>query len=362
MNENKSVRFIAFACTVLIMLSFALTAFAEGGNGDGTGGGKDKPLELAESSIANGAKNVSTTPEITLTFTKNVVHFTVRDNNLKCFSMTDSKGADVPIDVIMGDDQVDPSIKRIVTVKPKFSLTPDETYILKIDKNVTSKSGVSLGKNTYISFTVAKSETSSTSKPASTAAPASSARETPVTRSSGSNSGDIVTTVTENRLSTISGAIAETTERTSRTSRTTTTAAPKTTKAAKTTAAEKSTSKAVTTTVKTTAAKTEPVKKTTAATSADITVITTVQTSAETITAETITSVTEYSGDAYESQSDLTETENPYIPPSDSPEDEMESPAEKTERNKYTPFIIGAVAVTVLLAGAATVFLLKKKH
>ena len=142
-------------------------AFAEGGNGDGTGGGKDKPLVLDSSSIANGAKNVSQNPEIVLTFTKNVIHFTVRDNNKKCFELTDSSGSKVPIDVIMGDDQIDSSIKRIITIKPKSSLSPGETYLLKIGGGITSKSGVSIGRDTYISFTVEGTK-ETTTKPTTT--------------------------------------------------------------------------------------------------------------------------------------------------------------------------------------------------
>ena len=138
MNKSTVVRITSVIFAVLMLISLALNAFAEGGNGDGTGGGKDQPLTLVSSSIPNGSENVSTTPEIVLTFSKNVVNFTVRDNNAKCFSMTDSKGNSVPVDVIMGDDQVDPSIKRIITVKPKSPLTPGETYLLKIGGDITS--------------------------------------------------------------------------------------------------------------------------------------------------------------------------------------------------------------------------------
>ena len=166
MNRKTAVRVTALLAAVLIALTFAASSFAEGGNGDGTGGGKDKPLVLDSSSVPNGSENVSPDAEIVLTFTKNVVHFTVRENNMKCFSMTDSKGNNVPIDVIMGDDQVDPSIKRIVTIKPKSPLTPGETYLLKIGGGVTSKSGVSIGKDTYISFTVA--DTAATVRPSTT--------------------------------------------------------------------------------------------------------------------------------------------------------------------------------------------------
>ena len=177
MIGKTAVRVTALIAAVLIALSFAASSFAEGGNGDGTGGGKDKPLTLDSSSVPNGSENVSPDAEIVLTFTKNVVHFTVRENNMKCFSMTDSKGNNVPIDVIMGDDQVDPSIKRIVTIKPKSPLTPGETYLLKIGGGVTSKSGVSIGKDTYISFTVANTATTKpTTKPATTVKPSTTKR------------------------------------------------------------------------------------------------------------------------------------------------------------------------------------------
>ena len=167
MNKNIAHRITAFIAAVLIIPAFAVTVSAEGGNGDGTGGGKDKPLALESSSIANGEQNVSLNPEIVLTFNKNVVHFTVKENNMKCFSMTDVDGNSVPINIIMGDDQVDPSIKRIVTVIPESSLEYDTSYLLKIGKDITSKSGVSLGKDSYISFTTVK-EKATTAAPSTT--------------------------------------------------------------------------------------------------------------------------------------------------------------------------------------------------
>ena len=167
-NQSTIKRFAASILALCLLLCSMPAAFA--GNGDGTGGGKDQPLVLASSSIANGAENVSQTPRIVLTFSKNVVHFTVRDNNKTCFSMTDESGNSVPINVEMGDDQVDPSIKRIVTVVPQSALTPGTTYLLKIGGGITSKSGVSIGKDSYIAFTVA-GEKPTTTEATTTAAP-----------------------------------------------------------------------------------------------------------------------------------------------------------------------------------------------
>ena len=191
MNRKTALRVTALIAAALIALSFAFFAYAEGGNGDGTGGGKNKPLTVT-SSISNGAENVSPDVEIVLTFTKNVVHFTVRENNKNCFSITDSSGGNVPIDVIMGDDQVDPTIKRIVTIKPKSALTPGETYLLKIGKDVTSKSGVSLGRDTYISFTVANTATTTTTKPTTKTTTAKPSTTTTVTNGRASSGGGYV--------------------------------------------------------------------------------------------------------------------------------------------------------------------------
>ena len=170
-NRTAAARIPALFLALCLLLCCALTAFAGGGNGDGTGGGKDKPLELVSSSVPDGAKNVSQNPEIVLTFSKNVVHFTVRDNNKTCFSMTDETGAPVPIDVVMGDDQVDPSIKRIVTIVPQSALTPGTTYRLRIGGGITSKSGASIGNDSDLTFTVAgekPTEAAPTTKPTTT--------------------------------------------------------------------------------------------------------------------------------------------------------------------------------------------------
>ena len=235
MNKNISGRVTVLIAAVLIMLTFASSAFAEGGNGDGTGGGKDKPLALESSSIANGAKNVSLTPEIVLNFNKNVVHFTVKENNMKCFSMTESGGKAVPVDVIMGDDQVDPSIKRTVTIKPKSSLEPETTYILKIGKDITSKSGVNLGKDYYISFTTGGQGT----PPATTTTTTKATTAKPSTTKSRVSGGSAKTTVPPAATTTVSEPQTEVTTPAENTANTTraqsTTARAKTTKAPSTT-------------------------------------------------------------------------------------------------------------------------------
>ena len=148
---------ILLVTVVLMMALCAGTAWAEGGNGDGTGGGSDKPLLLDYSSLPDGSTDVATDVSITLTFTKNVVNMAVRDNNSGCFSLTAADGTSVPVSVIMGDDQVDPDIKRIITVEA-YGLAPATTYTLTVSGALTSKSGVSLGSPIYLSFTTKAAE------------------------------------------------------------------------------------------------------------------------------------------------------------------------------------------------------------
>lgn len=149
---KKSVIKMLAIALALTSLCGLMTAFAD--NGDGSGGGSNNPLTLEASSVQNGAKDVPTDCEITLTFSKNVVNFTVKENNMACFSVTDSDGGPVETQVIMGDDQVDPDVKRIVVVKPA-GLKEGGTYSLRIDGALTSKSGVSLGDDIVITFTTA---------------------------------------------------------------------------------------------------------------------------------------------------------------------------------------------------------------
>ena len=152
----------ALLLALLLALALGMTAFA--GNGDGSGGGKDQPLALASSTVPDGSTDVPTELSVTLTFNKNVVNFTVKDNNLSCFRLLDPAGNAVPIAVLMGDDQVDPDCKRIVGIQAS-GLAAGETYTLIISGALQAKSGATLGSDVSIRFTTAGA-------PATTSAPA----------------------------------------------------------------------------------------------------------------------------------------------------------------------------------------------
>ena len=142
-------RYIAVIAAVICVFCINLNVWA--GNGDGSGGGSGKPLTLVASSVENNQQNVPTDSEILLEFSKNVVNFTVKEENAKCFSLVDDKGNNVNIEVVMGDDQVDSSIKNFITRAPE-KLEKDTVYTITIDSKITSKSGVNMEKDEIITF------------------------------------------------------------------------------------------------------------------------------------------------------------------------------------------------------------------
>ena len=340
-RTDRRAQWITALLALLMLLSTAVTAYAEGGNGDGSGGGKDQPLTLVSSSVANGDTIDTTTPKIELTFSKNVVNFTVRDKNMKCFSMTDEDGKSVSIEVIMGDDQVDPSIKRIVTVTPKSPLTPGKTYALKIGGGVTSKSGVSIGKDTYISFTVAGTP------PKTTAAP---------------------TTKTTTKPTTAKPTTAKTT--TEKATKPETTTAPTT---AKPTSAKPTTTKAATTKRATTTKPTATTKATTAATTARATTATTV-TTVTTVTVPVSTTAPAATTAPPSAAANAGTLATSYTATTTAADPEPVTTATQTltltepraaddtaKRRSPLPFVLGGVSVAIALLG--TVLIIKeKKH
>lgn len=140
-----------------LLFIFVLSSFFTGqivsAQGDGTGGNSGQPVTLVSSSIANGAAGVTLKPTIKLVFDKNIVNFTVKDNNLKCFTLHSSTGASVPIDVIFADDQVDFADRDNAIITPKANLDQGTTYTLDVSPNLQSKSGSTLAQEVKITFT-----------------------------------------------------------------------------------------------------------------------------------------------------------------------------------------------------------------
>jgi len=135
-----------------VLLVFVLVTAALAGEGDGSGGGSGEPLTLVNSSPADGQTDVPLSSSIVLEFSKNVINMSVKDNNVKCFSLYQGEQP-VEIQVVMADDQIAPDQKRLVTLQPVQSLQPGTRYSLKISRYLTSKSGASLERGIVISFT-----------------------------------------------------------------------------------------------------------------------------------------------------------------------------------------------------------------
>lgn len=144
-----------FVLSFVMMIAFtpAYTWAAGGdGSGGGGGGGGANPLSLYTANPAMGSENVPIDTKIQFDFSNNVVNLLVKDHNMQCFSLRDAQGQDIPIAVEMGDDQIDPEIKRIIVVAPEVQLAQETTYILKVDKSLTAKNGRSMATDREIVF------------------------------------------------------------------------------------------------------------------------------------------------------------------------------------------------------------------
>ncbi|MGN1033357.1 MAG: Ig-like domain-containing protein, partial [Intestinibacter sp.] len=151
---------------LLIILISPVNVFA--GNGDGSGGGdgqgKTKPLELLNQSIQNDDTDISIEPYIVLDFSKNVVNLLVKEDNEKCFKLTDSDGKSVKINILMVDDQVDLERRRQIIVEPAEALKEETTYTLEISDDLVAKSGSKMESAIDIKFTTGTSNSTKSSK------------------------------------------------------------------------------------------------------------------------------------------------------------------------------------------------------
>ncbi len=144
-----------FTLWVLIFLVFISTPVSYGESGDGSGGGG--AFKFVESIPENSAKGVRPDEEVKLLFNKNVVNFSVKDNNAKCFSIKDADNKEVPIEVIFADDQIDRDKRREIILRPKEPFDQNTAYTVHISPNLKAKNGDNLGKDVSISFTTVSS-------------------------------------------------------------------------------------------------------------------------------------------------------------------------------------------------------------
>lgn len=136
---------------VLVMaVSMVITAAAWAA-GEGSGGGAGKPLEIVSCSISDGETDVSLDREIKFVFSKNIANISVAENNRNCFTMTDSRGNAVPIEVITFDDQLESEKKNDIIVRPE-ALQEAEQYTITISPDLQAKNGDKLGQEVKYTF------------------------------------------------------------------------------------------------------------------------------------------------------------------------------------------------------------------
>lgn len=138
-----------FVLWIMVIFIFANAISVYSADGDG----KSEALDLVESIPKDSSQAVELDTQIKLIFNKNVVNLTIKDNNSKCFSLSDSSKQIVPIDVIFADDQIEPDKKREITISPKEPLKENMTYMVEISPKLQAKNGTSLDKSISISFT-----------------------------------------------------------------------------------------------------------------------------------------------------------------------------------------------------------------
>lgn len=147
-NKSKLLIMVLLIC---IFTNLTLVYGEEGQNNNGDG--NSKALYLVKSIPENSTKDVELDAQIKLLFNKNVVNFSVKDNNSQCFSIVDANNQVIPIDIIFPDDQIEPDKKREITLITKESFKENMTYTVKISSKLMAKNGNSLDENISFSFT-----------------------------------------------------------------------------------------------------------------------------------------------------------------------------------------------------------------
>lgn len=118
-------------------------------------------LALENSNITSGDENIPINCEIKLTFSNNVITEAVRDCNMTCFSLRNSKNQPVEIEVIMAEPGDNSDKKREIIIRPKHALQPHSVYILTISENLQGGNQKILGIDKVISFATAEANISS---------------------------------------------------------------------------------------------------------------------------------------------------------------------------------------------------------
>lgn len=149
-NINKKI--IQILILLLLLITSSSFSLAVDEEGEGGGLNQDEPITLVNCNLQDNQTGVKLDAVIHMEFNKNVVNRAVAENNRKCISLSDEKGNAVSIEVKMGDDQVDPSIKRQIDVIPDINLEQGMFYTLTISKDFMAKNGTVLNTPITLRF------------------------------------------------------------------------------------------------------------------------------------------------------------------------------------------------------------------
>ncbi len=149
--RNKKIILTLIMAFSIVLFAFSFS-FALEGEGEGNGENQDEGLYIVKSNVNDGDMNISTSLSIELEFNKNVVNMTVAENNKASISLLDKKENPVPINIRLGDDQVDPTVKRLIGITPVTELEEGATYTLWINGDFKAKNGTQLNNPITLSF------------------------------------------------------------------------------------------------------------------------------------------------------------------------------------------------------------------
>ncbi len=116
-------------------------------------------ITLERTSITSGDENVPVNTDIRLTFSNNVITSAVRDHNLQCFSLENSKKQPVEINVIMAEPNDSSEKKKEIIIHPKHGLHSNTVYVLTINESLQGCNKKRLGTDKVITFTTGNTNT-----------------------------------------------------------------------------------------------------------------------------------------------------------------------------------------------------------
>lgn len=141
----------------LFFIELSATAVAESPNET-----ENNYFRLKSSSIIDGDTDVDVNSIIELTFTENIADITVAKRNSNCFSLMDSNGNAVKINVIYADLQIQPLYKTSCFISPTKPLKCNETYTLTVSDTLITKKEHPINSSYSINFTTSEHMSSTT--------------------------------------------------------------------------------------------------------------------------------------------------------------------------------------------------------